>query len=345
MLQSCRYSPVLHRKNIPVKSKVKSKAKSCSAEQVPRASRRQSIPGCFAWLENSSWSLSAVQWWGFEACDCSRSWSGAAAGRWVSTFSFGGEAARWGGAGERLSRRARGWKRPWTELEPRKNVDKEDEKPCKSWSDGPEMMRFAYLHVHAQCSKDQENGRMDNIHKHAGVKKAWHWFVKPFVWTGSPKSKSYAEFWISLVVSISSHYAERGHGQGQDKVWYLLQLKVPEESHIPVHILDVRVQQREGSHAPEGRWTIFIWNAVTFALRQGQEGRVDLLRGGGRGAKSPVPIILESTKGEGDYCAPKEGGEDETGDDPDVMEDFTVAFRCGAVYPDLGNGIQGWEIE
>ncbi|PWA33719.1 hypothetical protein CCH79_00007533, partial [Gambusia affinis] len=111
------------------------------------------------------------------------------------------------------------------------------------------------------------------------------------------------------------------------------ELKVTEEAHVPVHILNVRIKQGEGSHAPEWRRTVFVWHPVAPPLPQGQKSRMDLLQGGGGRTKRPEAVVLESTEGERDDCSSKEGCEQETEDDPDIIQkkayiNQSVGPRC-----------------
>lgn len=72
---------------------------------------------------------------------------------------------------------------------------------------------------------------------------------------------------------------------------------------------------------------------------------MDLLQGGGRGAKRPVAVVLESAERKADDCCSKEGSEQETEDDPDIAEEFPVTVRCCTIHANLWNGTQRWEIQ
>lgn len=121
------------------------------------------------------------------------------------------------------------------------------------------------LHVHAQASEYEEDGRMNNIHKDFRVKETRCGLLQ----YSPPKPESQTQLRISLKICIGGHNGERGHGHGQEEIWHLLQLKVTEETHIPVHVLDVRIKQGEGSHAPQWRRAVLIWHPVAPPLSQG----------------------------------------------------------------------------
>lgn len=108
---------ILH-SNLRLTVEVKSKVRSYNAVQGPVPSKRGSIQGCSAWSESRLWSMAAEQWWGSEECAYNHFWNVSVAAHWGLTFSFDGEVAHWGAAGEHLSRRAQETRRPWIWLGP-----------------------------------------------------------------------------------------------------------------------------------------------------------------------------------------------------------------------------------
>lgn len=160
---------------------------------------------------------------------------------------------------------------------------------------------------------------MHHIQKHPGAVKSRCGFVWPFICPSVPQPQSQTPGWVSPIVHVGCRHAQSCHGQCQQEVGYLLKLEVAQEAHIPIHILDMRVEQGEGSQAPEGWGCVFVRDPVAFILSKLDEGRGNLLQGEGGCTEHPVPIVLEDQEGERNNCCAQCSREQETSDDPGVV--------------------------